>query len=109
VAARLKGCVRQSDTVARVGGDEFVVMLPMRAAQDAVHVADKILAALAEPIRVAGNEVRIGVSIGISAFPEDAVDKEELLKYADRAMYHVKAAGRNAYSFYAREQAQAQA
>ena len=109
VAARLKGCVRESDTVARVGGDEFVVMLPMRAAQDAVRVADKILAALAEPIRVAGNEVRIGVSIGISAFPEDAVDKEELLKYADRAMYHVKAAGRNAYSFYAREQAQAQA
>jgi diguanylate cyclase (GGDEF)-like protein/PAS domain S-box-containing protein len=109
VAARLKGCVRESDTVARIGGDEFVVMLPMRAAQDAVRVADKILAALAEPIRVAGNEVQIGVSIGISVFPEDAADKEELLKYADRAMYHVKAAGRNSYSFYAREQAQAQA
>jgi diguanylate cyclase (GGDEF)-like protein len=101
--------VRESDTVARIGGDEFVVMLPMRAAQDAVRVADKILAALAEPIRVAGNEVQIGVSIGISVFPEDAADKEELLKYADRAMYHVKAAGRNSYSFYAREQAQAQA
>ena len=109
VAARLKGCVRESDTVARVGGDEFVVMLPMRAAQDAVRVADKVLATLAEPIRVAGNEVQIGVSIGISVFPEDAVDKEELLKYADRAMYHVKAAGRNSYSFYAREQARAQA
>jgi diguanylate cyclase (GGDEF)-like protein/PAS domain S-box-containing protein len=109
VAARLKGCVRESDTVARVGGDEFVVMLPMRAAQDAVRVADKILAALAEPIRIADNEVQVGVSIGISVFPEDAVDKEELLKYADRAMYHVKAAGRNSYSFYAREQAQAQA
>ena len=109
VAARLKGCVRESDTVARVGGDEFVVMLPMRAAQDAVRVAEKILAALAEPIRIAGDEVQIGVSIGISVFPEDALDKEELLKYADRAMYHVKAAGRNSYSFYAREQAQAQA
>jgi len=109
VAARLKGCVRESDTVARVGGDEFVVMLPMRAAQDAVRVADKILAALAEPIRVAGHEVRIGVSIGISAFPEDSVDKDDLLKYADRAMYHVKAAGRNSYSFYAREPSQAQA
>ena len=109
VAARLKGCVRQSDTVARVGGDEFVVMLPMPAAQDAVRVAEKILAELAEPIRVAGDDVQIGVSIGISVFPEDSVDKDELLKYADRAMYHVKAAGRNSYSFYAREQAQAQA
>ena len=109
VAHRLQQGLRHGDLVARVGGDEFVVMLPMRAAQDAVRVADKILAALAEPIQVAGNEVRIGVSIGISAFPEDAVDKEELLKYADRAMYHVKAAGRNSYSFYAREQAQAQA
>ena len=109
VATRLKACVRESDTVARVGGDEFVVMLPMRAAQDAVRVAEKILATLGEPIRVAGHEVQIGVSIGISVFPDDAVDKEELLKYADRAMYHVKAAGRNSYSFYAREQAQAQA
>ena len=109
VAARLKGCVRESDTVARVGGDEFVVMLPMRAAPDAVRVADKILTSLGEPIPIEGNEVRIGVSIGISVFPEDAVDKEELLKYADRAMYHVKAAGRNSYSFYAREQARAQA
>ena len=109
VAARLKGCVRESDTVARVGGDEFVVMLPMRAAQDAVRVADKVLAELGKPIRVAANDVQIGVSIGISVFPEDAVDKEELLKYADRAMYHVKAAGRNSYSFYAREQARAQA
>jgi diguanylate cyclase (GGDEF)-like protein/PAS domain S-box-containing protein len=109
VAARLKGCVRESDTVARVGGDEFVVMLPMRAAQDAVRVADKILTSLGEPIRIGENEVQIGVSIGISVFPEDALDKEELLKYADRAMYHVKAAGRNSYSFYAREQVQAQA
>jgi diguanylate cyclase (GGDEF)-like protein len=92
-----------------VGGDEFVVMLPMRGGQDAVRVAQTILAALAEPVALGGNTFQIGVSIGISVFPEDATDKEELLKYADRAMYHVKAAGRNSYRFYAREQTQAQA
>ncbi len=109
VATRLKTCVRGSDTVARVGGDEFVVMLPMRGGQDAVRVAETILATLGEPIAFGGNQFQVGVSIGISVFPEDATDKDELLKFADRAMYHVKAAGRNSYRFYAREQAQAQA
>ena len=109
VAARLATCVRKADTVARVGGDEFVVMLPMRDAQHASRVAESILAALAEPIPLGTNFFQIGVSIGISVFPGDASDKEELLRCADRAMYAVKASGRNSYRFYAREQAQAQA
>ena len=109
VAARLKNCVRKADTVARVGGDEFVVMLPMRDAQHASRVAESILAALAEPFPVGTNQFRLGVSIGISVFPDDAAEKDDLLKFADRAMYAVKASGRNAYRFYAREQAQAQA
>jgi diguanylate cyclase (GGDEF)-like protein len=109
VAARLRNCVRKADTVARLGGDEFVVMLPMRDAQHAVRVAEGILAALAEPFPVGTNQFRLGVSIGISVFPDDAAEKDDLLKFADRAMYAVKASGRNAYRFYAREQAQAQA
>jgi len=109
VATRLADCVRKADTVARVGGDEFVVMLPMRDGQHASRVAEGILAALAEPIRLGTNEFQVGVSIGISVFPDDATDKEELLRCADRAMYAVKASGRNSYRFYTREQAQAQA
>ena len=109
VATRLADCVRKADTVARVGGDEFVVMLPMRDGQHASRVAEGILAALAEPIRLGTSEFQVGVSIGISVFPDDATDKEELLRCADRAMYAVKASGRNSYRFYTREQAQAQA
>jgi len=103
VAARLKTCVRESDTVARVGGDEFVVMLPVRDSEDAASIAQKILHSLAEPVPVAGERFAIGCSIGISQFPEDSPEKEELLKHADRAMYLAKAAGRNGYRFYARE------
>ena len=103
VGARLHASVRESDTVARVGGDEFVVMLAVRDSQDAARVADKILHALAEPIPVAGEQFQIGCSIGISVFPDDAPEGENLLKNADRAMYHAKAAGRNCYRFYARE------
>ncbi len=109
VGARLKGCVREADTVARIGGDEFVVMLLVHAPNDAVRVAEKILDSLARPIPVAGNEFQIGVSIGISVFPDDATEQEALLKFADRAMYLVKAAGRHGYRFYAQEQAPAQA
>jgi diguanylate cyclase (GGDEF)-like protein/PAS domain S-box-containing protein len=107
VAARLKASVRESDTVARVGGDEFVVMLAVRENADAAGVAQKILSGLAEPIPVGAERVQIGCSIGISLFPDDAPEKEELLKHADRAMYHAKAAGRNCHRFYARESAPA--
>ena len=109
IAARLSTCVRKADTVARVGGDEFIVMLPMREGQHAARVAESILAALAEPFPLGASQCQIGVSIGISVFPDDATDKEELLRCADRAMYAVKASGRNSYRFYTREQAQAQA
>jgi diguanylate cyclase (GGDEF)-like protein/PAS domain S-box-containing protein len=105
VAGRLQDCVRESDTVARVGGDEFVVMLALRGGQHAARVAEKILAALAEPIPVAAARCEIGGSIGVSVYPDDADEKEELLKYADRAMYNAKAAGRNCCRFYSRETA----
>ncbi len=96
VAKRVLECVRESDTVARLGGDEFVVLLPEIAqTEDAVMVANKILAALNEPFEVAGHRIEIGVSIGVAAFPEHAGDKTELVKCADNAMYQAKAAGKN--------------
>jgi diguanylate cyclase (GGDEF)-like protein/PAS domain S-box-containing protein len=99
VARRVLVCVRESDTVARLGGDEFVVVLPEIAqTEDAVMVADKILAELNEPFEVSGHRIEIGASIGVAVYPEHARDEMELVKHADEAMYQAKAAGRNTVS-----------
>jgi diguanylate cyclase (GGDEF)-like protein len=101
VAARLKACVREDDTVARLAGDEFIVMLPdVETVDDAATVARKILEVLAHPLPLEGNELYTGASIGISLFPVDAADGEELLRTADLAMYRAKQEGRNDYRFY---------
>ena len=102
VAQRISSCVRETDTVARLAGDEFVVILPHPAAlEDAAIVAKKIVAALAEPFFLEGHEVKTGPSIGIALYPLDAAEDEELLKLADLAMYAAKHQGRNQYRFYA--------
>jgi diguanylate cyclase (GGDEF)-like protein/PAS domain S-box-containing protein len=96
VSARLRGVLRDSDVLARQGGDEFLVLLgdlsddPTAAAES---VAGKLLSALLEPFVVAGTEVRTGASIGVSLYPDDAADTEALLRHADVAMYRAKAAG----------------
>ena len=97
VAKRLLGCLRrESDTVVRMGGDEFVVILPeMDTLADATRVADQILVTLSQPFELAGHSVRISASIGIAAFPENGSDDKQLLKSADSAMYQAKQAGRN--------------
>jgi diguanylate cyclase (GGDEF)-like protein/PAS domain S-box-containing protein len=101
VAKRLKDCVRDSDTIARLGGDEFVVLLSgQRSTEDSTGVAEKILAALADPVAAGGRRFEIGASIGISIFPRDGASPEQLLKHADAAMYRVKEAGKNRYQFY---------
>ncbi|MBB1521250.1 putative bifunctional diguanylate cyclase/phosphodiesterase [Aquipseudomonas guryensis] len=101
VALRLAKCVRNSDTVSRNGGDEFVVLLAEgRNMQDASLTAQKILAALAEPHRIDQHELHVTSSIGISVYPTDAGSAEALLKNADTAMYHAKEAGRNNYQFF---------
>ena len=101
VADRLKACVREDDTVARRGGDEFIVMLPhIDAAEQAAHVAEKILDAMAERIDVDGRSLNVGFSIGISVFPDDAGDVEMLIRNADIAMYRSKAQGRNRFQFF---------
>jgi diguanylate cyclase (GGDEF)-like protein len=101
VATRLKGCVRKSDAVARLGGDEFVVLLPQLDDEShAALVARKILAAVAKPFTLMGQEFRVTASIGISTYPQDGLDEQTLTKNADIAMYQAKAEGKNNFQFY---------
>ncbi len=96
VAARMRGVLRDSDLLARQGGDEFIVLLSdlaQDAAPGAELVGGKLLDALREPFMVAGRELRTGASIGISVYPDDAADGEALLRHADIAMYAAKATG----------------
>jgi diguanylate cyclase (GGDEF)-like protein/PAS domain S-box-containing protein len=103
VAQRLAACVRKADTLARQGGDEFVVVIPdLQQEADCQVVAEKILRALEPPLRADGEEFRIGASIGISLYPADASDGDALLRNADAAMYRAKQLGRNNYRYYSR-------
>jgi diguanylate cyclase (GGDEF)-like protein len=101
VAARLKGCLRDSDAVARIGGDEFVVLLP-ELDQDlyAERVAQKLLSAVARPFLLRGDEFRVTASVGISTYPQDGVDEETLTQNADTAMYQAKDEGKNNVQFF---------
>ncbi|OGA29414.1 MAG: hypothetical protein A3I01_01020 [Betaproteobacteria bacterium RIFCSPLOWO2_02_FULL_65_24] len=102
VAQQLSAQTRKSDTVARLGGDEFILLLEnIDVLRYAGTVAEKFLKLLARPIDVAGYEMSITASIGISIFPEDGNDVTTLVKNADMAMYHAKSNGRNGYCFYA--------
>jgi diguanylate cyclase (GGDEF)-like protein/PAS domain S-box-containing protein len=101
VTVRLLASVRNSDTVSRQGGDEFVVLLPFIASpEDAATSAKKILLTLNAPHSISGQELHIDGSIGISVYPEDGEDAETLIKNADTAMYHAKESGRNNFQFY---------
>jgi diguanylate cyclase (GGDEF)-like protein/PAS domain S-box-containing protein len=98
VAGRLRACVREVDTLARVGGDEFMLLIPEIAQpDDAVAVASKALACVAQPYRILGHTISVTTSIGIAYYPDDARDPEGLMSRADRALYRAKATGRNRY------------
>lgn len=104
VAQRLKNTVRASDTVSRTGGDEFVLLLPEIVDQAGlISTIEKIHAAITAPYHIAGNELDIGTTIGISFFPEDGEDAETLIRSADAAMYNAKENGRNSYQFFKKE------
>jgi diguanylate cyclase (GGDEF)-like protein/PAS domain S-box-containing protein len=100
IAGRLVSCVRAEDTVARMGGDEFTILLADIADRTgASAVAEKVLDAVREPVMVDDHELFVSTSIGIALFPEDGEDAESLLKSADRAMYRAKELGRNNYQY----------
>jgi len=92
----LLASVRESDTVSRQGGDEFVIVLAeVTDASDAASGADKILRAFGAPHRIGQHELQVTASIGVVTYPEDGIDAPTLMKNADLAMYHAKGSGRN--------------
>ena len=102
VALRLQACVRESDTVARIGGDEFVLLVPgISSAQDAVYVAEKIHGSLKKAFTLSGGrQVQISSSTGIAIYPAHGQDEAELTAHADAAMYQAKTAGRDRFVLY---------
>ena len=101
VADRLENTFRKSDTVARMGGDEFMVILPeLSEASDVSIVARKVISAFQVPFKLNGNELSVTTSVGVSLYPQNGQDTETLLKKADIAMYYAKTSGRNKFAFY---------
>jgi diguanylate cyclase (GGDEF)-like protein/PAS domain S-box-containing protein len=100
-SARLSGIIRGSDTIARVGGDEFVlVMMETKHRNDATAIAQKIMDSFKEPLSLDGHQIHLSTSIGIAICPEDAEDMETLIKKSDAAMYYSKGHGRNQFKFF---------
>ncbi len=101
VSGRFRHCVREQDTVARMGGDEFIVLLPeIDGPEHAAEVASRIIEALAAPFDIKGHRLTVTPSIGIAIYPEHGISADLLVKHADAAMYHAKERGRNKYQFY---------
>jgi diguanylate cyclase (GGDEF)-like protein len=100
VAARLRAVVRTEDTVARLGGDEFVVLqVGADEPSGIVTLAERIIEAIGTTVRIEGDLIRVGVSVGVAVAPNDGLDAEVILKQADAALYEAKGAGRNTYRF----------
>ncbi len=100
-AARLKQLLRKQDTLGRLGGDEFIILLPsIREQQYVLETAEKLLGSFRDPFKIAGKELILTVSIGVAIYPENGCSTSDLLRNADTAMYQAKALGRNTYSFF---------
>jgi diguanylate cyclase (GGDEF)-like protein len=100
IAQHLRGCARHGDTLARVGGDEFTLLVEQFDQSELLAIVTRLLAALASPLTVSGQVYQLSGSIGIAVYPKDGMDGPTLLKNADIAMYRAKASGRNQFQFY---------
>ena len=102
VSTRLKSCIREGDTLARFGGDEFTLLLPKiaKGKEDVSKIAEKINEVLKNPFMIENNELYVSASIGIAIYPRDGANMDSLIKHADIAMYNVKDTGKNNYRFY---------
>lgn len=103
LAQRLQSVLREEDTVSRLGGDEFIFVLPNTDIDDAAHVAEKLLYIVSQPYHLDNHELTITTSIGIAMYPEDGADFDTLVKAADVAMYRAKQAGRNGHCYFTHE------
>ncbi len=103
-AERMQSTIRHIDTISRLGGDEFIVLLSqIVAAEDAARVAEKLIAAVSEPYRIEEHELLLTASVGISIYPESGTEANSLLRNADTSMYSAKESGRNRYRFYSED------
>lgn len=103
-STRMASCLRAGDTLARQGGDEFLILLGnLGEPQDALRVAERILGSISKPFQLQGQEVLLSASIGIAYAPQDSQNASELVQFADTAMYQAKQQGKNCYRFFARE------
>ncbi|HAT38959.1 MAG TPA: hypothetical protein DCW35_02165 [Polynucleobacter sp.] len=94
---RMRSCIRDSDTLARVGDDEFIILLPtIEGEQDAITVGKKILQVMSSPIDFEGQALHSSASVGITVYPDHGLDENKLINNADVAMYSAKASGKNA-------------
>jgi diguanylate cyclase (GGDEF)-like protein len=101
ISIRLTGIIRASDTLARVGGDEFILLMMETAhLEDATVIAQKILDSFAEPLSIDGHQLTLSTSIGIAIYPEDGQDLETLTRESDAALYYSKGHGRNQFKFF---------
>ncbi len=104
VSGRIQSCLRDSDLLFRMGGDEFTIILPHIAEpEDAAHAAQRVLEAVASPMKIGQHELIVGATIGIAVFPDDGDNAEALLKHADAAMYSAKDSGRGTHAFFRAE------
>ena len=107
LAVRMLRCVRETDTVARLSGDEFVVLLEEERIGDqsrALSIVERLQVMAAEPVSIAGHQVSVSCSIGVTSCPQDGTDPDALLTNADLAMYRAKQRGRDTYNFHSRVQ-----
>ncbi len=102
-ASRIRSVIRRSDIFGRLGGDEFLLIVEEISSPDALmHIANKIIDVVNRPIEIGNMNYTVGASLGITIFPHDSMDRDELLRYADMAMYRAKEKGKNRYQFYSR-------